>query len=67
MHVQNLFITAKQVYNVDNQIAQLEIQFSQFNIEQYNVFDTIVQNMNNNLKQAHYFVQGPADINKIFL
>ena len=42
MHVQNPLIAAEQTYDVDDQTAQLEIQLSQLNVRQYNVFDTIV-------------------------
>ena len=67
MHVQNPLIAAEQAYDVDNQAAQLEIQLPQLNAGQHNAFDTIVQGVNGNLKQAHYFVQGPASTGKTFL
>ena len=67
MHVQNLFITAEQTYNINNQTAQLEIQLSQFNTEQYNTFDIIVQSVDGNPEQAHYFVQSSVSTEKTFL
>ena len=67
MHVQNPLIAAEQAYNVDDQAAQLEIQLPQLNAEQHNVFDTIVQGVDGNLEQAHYFVQGSVSIGKTFL
>ena len=67
MHVQNPFIAAEQAYDVDDQTTQLKIQLSQLNTEQYNVFDMIVQGVNGNLKQVHYFVQGPVSTEKTFL
>ena len=67
MHVQNPLIAAEQAYNVDDQAAQLEIQLPQLNAEQCNAFNMIVQSVDGNLEQAHYFVQGPADTEKTFL
>ena len=60
-------IAAEQTYDIDDQTAQLEIQLPQLNAEQHNAFDIIIQGVDDNLKQAHYFVQGPAGTGKTFL
>ena len=63
----NSLITAEQAYDQDEQAATLAEQLSQFNTGQQFAFNIIVQAVDTNPEQAHFFVQGPARTGKTFL
>ena len=63
----NPLIAAEQAYDQDEQAATLTKQLLQLNTGQQSAFDTIVQAVDTNPEQAHFFVQGPAGTGKTFL
>ena len=66
-HAMNPLIAAERAYDQDEQAATLAEQLPQLNTGQRSAFDTIVQAVDTNLEQAHFFVQGPAGTGKTFL
>ena len=63
----NSLIAAEQAYDQDEQAATLTEQFSQLNTGQQSVFDIIVQVVNINSEQTHFFIQSSAETEKTFL
>ena len=63
----NPLIAAEQAYDQDEQAATLIKQFPQFNTEQQSAFDIIIQTIDINSEQTHFFVQSPAGTGKTFL
>ena len=66
-HAMNSLITAEKNYNQTKQTVKLTEQFFLLNIEQQTVFDMIIQTVNINSKQTHFFVQELIETKKIFL